>query len=206
MVVRVQAGRLLGRQRERAVLDRLLGTARNGHGSVLVVYGEPGVGKTALLGYAVESGEDFRIVRTVGVESPNVVKTPPATGGPVPTALGVTFTAPAPTVRVGGRVVVRVELRNDGTAPASLVQLQDRLPKNLGLVRESRGCGVDETRTVTCQIGTLAPQETAGVVLVLRALARGPAPNDVEVVDSYRLAVGTSEHIVTRTTVLPKRS
>src|SRR3977135_3211673 len=68
MVVRVQAGRLLGRQRERAVLERLLGTARNGHGSVLVVHGEPGVGKTALLEYAVELGEDFRIVRTVGVE------------------------------------------------------------------------------------------------------------------------------------------
>src|SRR2546423_355603 len=68
MVVRVQAGRLLGRQRERAVLERLLGTARNGHGSVLVVHGEPGGGKTALLEYAVESGEDFRVVRTAGVE------------------------------------------------------------------------------------------------------------------------------------------
>src|SRR5438445_643271 len=62
------AGRLLGRQRERAVLERLLDTAREGHGAVLVVYGEPGVGKTALLEYAVESGEDFRIVRTVGAE------------------------------------------------------------------------------------------------------------------------------------------
>src|SRR2546423_4423875 len=69
MVVRVQAGRLLGRQRERAVLERLLGTARNAHGSVLVVHGEPGVGKTALLEYAVESGEDFRVVRTAGVEA-----------------------------------------------------------------------------------------------------------------------------------------
>ena len=68
MVVRVHAGRLLGRQRERAALERLLGTARNGHGSVLVVHGEPGVGKSALLEYAVESGEDFRIVQTVGVE------------------------------------------------------------------------------------------------------------------------------------------
>jgi DNA-binding CsgD family transcriptional regulator len=68
MVVRVQPGRLLGRQRECAVLERLLSTARNGHGSVLVVHGEPGVGKTALLEYAVEAGEDFRVARTVGVE------------------------------------------------------------------------------------------------------------------------------------------
>jgi DNA-binding CsgD family transcriptional regulator len=68
MVVRAQAGRLLGRQRERAVLDRVLDTARNGHGSVLVVHGDPGVGKTALLEDAFEAGEDFHVVRAVGVE------------------------------------------------------------------------------------------------------------------------------------------
>ena len=68
MVVSAQAGGLLGRQRERAVLERLLDTARNGHGSVLVVHGDPGVGKTALLQYAVEAGQDFRVVRTAGVE------------------------------------------------------------------------------------------------------------------------------------------
>ena len=68
MVVRAQAGRLVGRQRERAVLERLLDTARDGHGAVLVVHGDPGVGKTALLEYAVEAGEDFRVVRAAGVE------------------------------------------------------------------------------------------------------------------------------------------
>jgi DNA-binding CsgD family transcriptional regulator len=68
MVIRPQAERLLGRQRERAVLERLLDTARDGHGSVLVVHGDPGVGKTALLEYAVEGSEDFRVVRTAGVE------------------------------------------------------------------------------------------------------------------------------------------
>ena len=68
MVVSAQAGRLFGRQRERAVLERLLDTARDGHGAVLVVHGDPGVGKTALLEYAVEAGRDFRVVRTAGVE------------------------------------------------------------------------------------------------------------------------------------------
>src|SRR5712691_8669461 len=68
MVVRAQAGRLLGRQRERAVLERLLDTARDGHGAVLVVHGDPGVGKTALLEYAAEAREDFRVIRTAGVE------------------------------------------------------------------------------------------------------------------------------------------
>src|SRR5947208_6062487 len=68
MVVSAQAGRLLGRQRERAVLERLLDTARDGHGAVLAVHGDPGVGKTALLEYAVEAGEDFRVLRAAGVE------------------------------------------------------------------------------------------------------------------------------------------
>ena len=58
---------MLGRQRERAVLDRVVAEARDGHGGVLVVYGEPGVGKTALLDYAIEAGADFRVARAVGV-------------------------------------------------------------------------------------------------------------------------------------------
>jgi RNA polymerase sigma factor (sigma-70 family) len=68
MVVGVAAGRLLGRQRERAVLERLLDTAREGHGAVLVVHGDPGVGKTALLEYALEAAPDFGAARTIGVE------------------------------------------------------------------------------------------------------------------------------------------
>src|SRR6267142_6921845 len=59
---------LLGRERQRLALDRLLEAARGGHGGVLVVHGEPGVGKTALLEYAGEAGREFRIVQTVGVE------------------------------------------------------------------------------------------------------------------------------------------
>jgi DNA-binding CsgD family transcriptional regulator len=64
----VTTERLLGRRRERDVLDRVLESARAGHGGVLVVYGEPGVGKTALLDSTVDSAADFRIARTIGVE------------------------------------------------------------------------------------------------------------------------------------------
>src|SRR6266850_1122402 len=60
--------RLLGRQREREVLDRLLEGARAGHGGVLVVHGEPGVGKTALLEYAIEAARGFLVARALGVE------------------------------------------------------------------------------------------------------------------------------------------
>jgi DNA-binding CsgD family transcriptional regulator len=68
MVTRAAAVQLLGRQRERDVLDRVLEAARDGHGGVLAVYGEPGVGKTAMLNYAIEAAPDFRVARTVGVE------------------------------------------------------------------------------------------------------------------------------------------
>jgi DNA-binding CsgD family transcriptional regulator len=64
----VPEAQLLGRQREREVLDRLLDAARSGSGRVLVVHGEPGVGKTALLEYAIEAAREFRITRTAGVE------------------------------------------------------------------------------------------------------------------------------------------
>src|SRR4051795_12964833 len=60
---------LHGRQEECAVLDGLLERARAGQSGVLLVRGEAGVGKTALLGYAVGSASDFRVLRTAGVES-----------------------------------------------------------------------------------------------------------------------------------------
>jgi DNA-binding CsgD family transcriptional regulator len=64
----VERRRLFGREREVAVFDRLLHTAREGQRAVLVVDGEPGVGKTALLDYASGTAEDFRVVHTAGVE------------------------------------------------------------------------------------------------------------------------------------------
>ena len=67
--VRMPGLQLLGRERERGALDRLLDAARDGHGGVLVVRGEPGVGKTALLEYAIEAGREFRIARTSGVQA-----------------------------------------------------------------------------------------------------------------------------------------
>ena len=60
---------LLNRQRERAALDGLLWDLRSGRGGVLVVRGEAGVGKSALLEYVVEMATDIRVVRAAGVES-----------------------------------------------------------------------------------------------------------------------------------------
>jgi hypothetical protein len=60
---------LHGRRVERDVLDRLLEAVWGGQSRVLVVSGEPGVGKTALLQSAIESAPGFRVARAVGVES-----------------------------------------------------------------------------------------------------------------------------------------
>jgi predicted ATPase len=60
---------LRGRRGECEVIDRLLGAVRAGRSGALVVRGEPGVGKTALLEYATGSASDLRVLRAVGVES-----------------------------------------------------------------------------------------------------------------------------------------
>ncbi|HEY6760256.1 MAG TPA: AAA family ATPase [Baekduia sp.] len=60
---------LRGRSEESALLDALLAGARGGHSGVLVLRGEAGFGKTALLEHAVESASDFTVLRAVGVEA-----------------------------------------------------------------------------------------------------------------------------------------
>ena len=60
---------LRGRSSERALLDRLLEDARGGHSAVLVIRGEAGVGKTALLRHAAEQASGFRVAQIAGVES-----------------------------------------------------------------------------------------------------------------------------------------
>ncbi|HUE26071.1 MAG TPA: LuxR C-terminal-related transcriptional regulator [Solirubrobacteraceae bacterium] len=67
-VVRPQGSQLLGRRRERELLDRLLEGAGRSDGGVLVVHGEAGVGKTTLMEHAVDGARAFRVLRTTGVE------------------------------------------------------------------------------------------------------------------------------------------
>jgi DNA-binding CsgD family transcriptional regulator/tetratricopeptide (TPR) repeat protein len=60
---------LRGRRRECDALDRLVNAARAGESRALVVRGEPGVGKTALLDYLAEQASGCRVARAAGVES-----------------------------------------------------------------------------------------------------------------------------------------
>ena len=68
---RERAAELRGRRGECDVLDRLMDTVRGGESQVLVVRGEPGMGKTALLDYLAEHASGCRVARAVGVESGN---------------------------------------------------------------------------------------------------------------------------------------
>lgn len=60
---------LVGRHQERKLIERLLQSAVDGESRVLVIVGEPGVGKSALLDFAIEAAARFRTVRTIGIES-----------------------------------------------------------------------------------------------------------------------------------------
>jgi DNA-binding CsgD family transcriptional regulator len=60
---------LLGRRSESEALDRLLEAVRGGESRVLVVRGEPGVGKSALLEYTAGRASGCRVARAAGVQS-----------------------------------------------------------------------------------------------------------------------------------------
>src|SRR3989442_540884 len=60
---------LRGRRKECEALDRLLAGGRVGRSAGLVLRGEGGVGKTALLEIVVERAWGFRVARAAGVES-----------------------------------------------------------------------------------------------------------------------------------------
>jgi DNA-binding CsgD family transcriptional regulator len=60
---------LVGRERERAAIGRLLGDARCGGSGSLVVRGEPGIGKSALLDDAAQRADGMLVLRTAGVDA-----------------------------------------------------------------------------------------------------------------------------------------
>src|SRR6202050_3501901 len=61
--------RLLGRTAELEIPGRLVADARRGRSAVLVVRGEPGIGKTELLRHLIAEASGFGVARVAGVES-----------------------------------------------------------------------------------------------------------------------------------------
>jgi DNA-binding CsgD family transcriptional regulator len=58
---------LRDREIERRVLDQLVSSLLSGESGALVLHGEPGIGKTALLDYLAEHAQGCRVARTSGV-------------------------------------------------------------------------------------------------------------------------------------------
>ena len=67
--VKVEVG-LLGRDRELQAVDTLVGRVKVG-GGALLIRGDPGIGKSALLGHAMKSAEaaGLRVLRAIGVRT-----------------------------------------------------------------------------------------------------------------------------------------
>jgi DNA replication protein DnaC len=66
---RGRADTLVNRISERRVLDQLVSAVRVGESRVLILRGEPGVGKTALLAYLNRRVAGCQVVRAAGVQS-----------------------------------------------------------------------------------------------------------------------------------------
>ncbi|HEX6450766.1 MAG TPA: AAA family ATPase, partial [Trebonia sp.] len=66
---RRRAGALQNRLAERQALDRVVAAVREGESRVLVMHGEPGVGKSVLLDYLSEQAADCQVARATGVQS-----------------------------------------------------------------------------------------------------------------------------------------
>ena len=60
---------LHGRERECAQVDQLIAAAHERRSQALVVRGEAGIGKSALLDYAAEQARGLQILRTVGIQT-----------------------------------------------------------------------------------------------------------------------------------------
>lgn len=60
---------IVGRHFERARIEEVMASLRQGRGRTLVVSGDPGIGKSALLSYAAERAAGMQVLRARGVET-----------------------------------------------------------------------------------------------------------------------------------------
>jgi DNA-binding CsgD family transcriptional regulator/tetratricopeptide (TPR) repeat protein len=98
--------RLGGRERECSRIDAAVRTAREGGSAVVVLRGESGIGKTALLDYAVATADGLSVLRTAGKDTEqerpftglgdlcrplveDIARLRPARAGPLAAALGL---------------------------------------------------------------------------------------------------------------------
>ncbi|WP_049569795.1 helix-turn-helix transcriptional regulator [Nonomuraea sp. SBT364] len=123
---------LYGREAETSVIDELLATVRSGRSGALVIKGEPGIGKTALLDHAAAHADGIQVIRRGGVPSESELayaglhlllrpaldrmhKLPPPQRRALETALGLTDGQGADALLVGLAVLsLLAEVAEDG--------------------------------------------------------------------------------------------
>src|SRR4051812_10349819 len=64
---------LWGREADQALVGRVLGRSRAGHSAVLVLHGDPGIGKTALLDRAGAAATGMTVLRCTAVPTEAVI-------------------------------------------------------------------------------------------------------------------------------------
>jgi hypothetical protein len=159
----------------------LLADARAGQSAVLALRGEPGIGKTALLGYAAERARGFRVVRSAGVESRELLAS--AISGPLDNRVRDRILAEARGIPLG-----LIELPHE-LSPATLAGgfgLPGALPLP-GRIEASFLRRVQQLPAATQRLLLLAAAEPTGEpallwraagVLDIRAEAAGPVQVD----------------------------
>ncbi|GIE95037.1 ATP-binding protein [Paractinoplanes rishiriensis] len=167
-----------GRRRECAILDRMVGDVRSGRGQVLLIRGEAGVGKSALLDYLAGRPAGYRVARVAGVESEMEL---PFAGlhqlcapmldlrdrlpGPQGEALAVAF---------GHRAGTPPDRFLLGVAVLGLLALVSEGKPLLCLVDDAQWLDQTSVQTLTFVARRLLA-ERVGVVFAIREPATGPA-------------------------------
>ncbi len=168
---------LRGREQECRILDGLLDAVRAGESRALVLHGEAGVGKTALLDYARDRAHECRVVRVVAVQSEMELafaglhalcaplldvldRVPEPQRGALLTAFGVSTGRPPDRALVGLAVL---SLLAEAAAERPLVCLVDDAQ------------WLDRTSAPALTLaGRRLGSESVALVIALRGLADGP--------------------------------
>ncbi|HVT45235.1 MAG TPA: DUF11 domain-containing protein [Thermoanaerobaculia bacterium] len=105
----------------------------------------------------------------------------PGSGG----NLTITKTASSTTVPFGGTITYTIVVTNVGEDDETNVVVTDELPSTLRHVSSSstQGTCSESDNVVTCQVGTLEPDDSATITIVARAIGSGTVDN-VAVVES----------------------
>ena len=112
---------------------------------------------------------------------------------------------PAQPVLQGTNFTFVIKVTNDGPSAATSVQLNDPLPATVGYVSDVTDTGTcsENAGTVSCNLGTLAPGQTATVTITAKAVTVGTATNTATATTQTPETTTNNNHDDADVTVLP---